>query len=64
MKTDFKKLSDIDLEAAWQAQCTIIQTALMFYYNTSDEKLRVKAEKAQSTQSEIQKEITRRSHND
>lgn len=60
--TDYTKLNDVELEAAWQTQCSIIQANLTYYYKTNDENLRLKAESAQNTQSEIQKEITRRAH--
>ena len=59
---DYSKLDNIQLESAWQAQATFIKIALTEYYKTSDIKLRKIAENAQSTQSEIQKEITRRAH--
>lgn len=61
--TKLSEVSDNELESMWQAQCTTIQMALTEYYKPNgDEKYRVFAEEAQKKQSEIQDEITRRSH--
>jgi len=57
---DYRKLSDIDLEKAWQYQAQIIVSNLKTYYKSNKENFRRYAELAQQTQSEIQKEITRR----
>jgi len=58
------ELTDSELEAGWQAQCSYIQITLTEMYAETDSKkqadLRVLAECAQTKQSEIQREITRR----
>jgi len=59
-KVEIHRLSDSQLEDAWQGQCMMIKMALEQYYKTEDESFRVKAEEAQEKQSVIQKEITRR----
>ena len=60
--------SDIELESIWQAQCSIIQIALMRAYskntdNLESDQLIESANQAQKTQSLVQNEITRRSEN-
>lgn len=60
--TKLSEASDNELESMWQAQYSLIVSALTQYYSTNDEELYELAGKAQKRQSEIQDEITRRSH--
>lgn len=60
--TKLSEASDNELESMWQAKCSLIVSALTQYYSTNDEKLYELAQEAQKRQSEIQDEITRRSH--
>ena len=57
---DYKRMSDSDLENAWQNCASQIKMACQYYFKTEDESMRLKIEEIQSKQSEIQKEITRR----
>jgi len=60
---DYSKYDNIELEAAWQASASLIGSYAMKSWHcppNEESKYRKLAEEAQNTQSEIQKEITRR----
>jgi len=50
-----------ELESSWRICTNLIHRYLEKYYDTSNEEYRIDAIKYQSKQSEIQKEITKRS---
>jgi len=61
--TDYTKLNNVELEAAWQNSASMIGSYAMKSWHcppNEEEKFRKLAEQWQNTQSEIQKEITRR----